>query len=53
MPKMIIYAPDEVLEKGLLIAGFSDYRQKRVKRDTNLRRFRDHFGTIPERTRKC
>lgn len=38
---------DAVLERGLLIAGFDHRRQQRVKRATNVTRFRTWFGSRP------
>ena len=44
---MAILTAIEFLQKGLELAGFSRRRQQRVCRATNLRRFKDHFGSLP------
>ena len=44
---MVLYTPDEMLEMGLLQAGFDANRQGRVKMETNVRRFTSHYGSSP------
>jgi hypothetical protein len=45
---MTLYTPDRMLEMGLELAGFDlSERQCRVKRDTNVRRFKSHYGSSP------
>jgi hypothetical protein len=44
---MLIATPDEILQEGLEIGGFNRQQQQRVKRDTNLRRFRAMYGSNP------
>jgi hypothetical protein len=44
---VVILTADEILSKGLLMVGFDVSRQQRVKRSTNLERFRSHFGSNP------
>jgi hypothetical protein len=45
--QMVLYTPDEMLEMGLLQAGFDANRQGRVKMETNVRRFTSHYGSSP------
>ena len=42
-----ILSPDEILQKGLELVGFSRRRQQNVARPTNLERFRAHYGSNP------
>jgi len=44
--KTIIYTPDEIMAMGFELAGFDRHRQK-VKRKTNLDRFRGAYGSAP------
>jgi hypothetical protein len=44
---MLILTDDEVLGKGLAMVGYNEERQARVKRATNIDRFKDHYGSIP------
>jgi hypothetical protein len=44
---MLILTDDEVLAKGLMFVGFNEQRQARVKYETNLKRFKDHYGSKP------
>jgi hypothetical protein len=44
---MLILTDDEVLAKGLAMVGYNEERQARVKRATNIDRFKDHYGSIP------
>jgi hypothetical protein len=44
---MTLYTPDRLLEMGLELAGFDlSERQCRVKRDTNMRRFKSHYIVV-------
>jgi hypothetical protein len=45
--KMVVLTTDEVLQKGLSMVGFDRDRQKNVSRETNLQRFRAHYGSNP------
>jgi hypothetical protein len=45
--KMVVLTTDEVLQKGLSMVGFDHDRQKNVSRETNLQRFRAHYGSNP------
>eukprot|EP00978_Attheya_sp_CCMP212_P031089 scaffold116281_cov54-Attheya_sp.AAC.1 len=42
-----ILAPDDFMSIGLELVGFSAYRQSRVKRSTNLKRFSSFYGSLP------
>jgi hypothetical protein len=42
-----LYTADEMLQMGLGQIGFSDDQQERVKRATNVRRFKAHYGSSP------
>jgi hypothetical protein len=42
-----ILAPDDFMSIGLELVGFSEYRQSRAKRSTNLHRFRTFYGSNP------
>jgi len=44
---VVIFTLDEILQKGLELCGFDRRRQSNVKRTTNLRRFKSHFGSNP------
>ena len=44
---LLILTPDEILQKGLELVGFSCRRQQNVTRPTNLVRFRAHYGSNP------
>jgi hypothetical protein len=46
-PQITIFLESEILSMGLKRAGFDDVRQQRVKRETNVRRFKSHFGSSP------
>jgi hypothetical protein len=43
---MLILTDDEVLAKGLDLVGYCEERQARVKKETNLVRFKDHYGSM-------
>ena len=43
-----IVTADEMMNTGLLYARFTKARIDRCKRDTNVKRFVSHFGSIPE-----
>jgi hypothetical protein len=45
--RMDLYSPDGMLEMGLELAGFDANKQGRVKRETNERRFKSHYGSSP------
>jgi hypothetical protein len=42
-----ILAPDDFMSIGLEMVGFSIDRQSRVKRSTNLKRFKSFYGSVP------
>jgi len=42
-----LYTADEMLRMGLGQIGLSDDQQNRVKRATNVRRFKAHYGSSP------
>lgn len=42
-----LYTADEILRMGLEQIGFSDDKQERVGRPTNVRRFKAHYGSSP------
>jgi hypothetical protein len=44
---MLILTDDEVLSEGLQFVGFNESRQARVKKTTNVQRFKEHYGSIP------
>ena len=44
---VVILTADEILQKGLLLVGFSIRRQQNVQRKTNIARFKAHFGSDP------
>jgi hypothetical protein len=44
---VVILTADEILRKGLLLVGFDGSRQKNVKRERNIERFKTHFGSDP------
>ena len=43
-----IYSTDEVLTRGLQLVGYSDRQLGRAKRETQVRRFKVHFGSSPK-----
>ena len=45
--KVCIFTVDEILSFGLFIVGFDEGWQARVKRRTNLKRFKQVFGSHP------
>jgi hypothetical protein len=45
---MLILTDDEVLTRGLDLVGFGDDCQAREKKETNVERFADHFGSKPQ-----
>jgi K+-sensing histidine kinase KdpD len=44
---MLVLDVDDVLAKGLKLVGFDELRQSRVTKETNVKRFKDHYGSIP------
>jgi len=42
-----VVTPNEVLERGLALVGFSNQRQQNVRREKNIGRFCTHFGAKP------
>ena len=44
---MLILTPDQIMRKGLELCGYDLKRQQRVKRETNLERFKDSYGSHP------
>jgi hypothetical protein len=44
---MLILTDDQVMAKGLELIGFGVERQARVKKETNVRRFKDGYGSAP------
>jgi hypothetical protein len=44
---MLVVSELKILHKGLQYAGFSNRRQKRVKHETNMERFRSFYGSDP------
>lgn len=42
---MLILSPDEILQRGLVCAGFADHR--RLQLSTRLRRFKAYYGSPP------
>jgi DDE superfamily endonuclease len=44
---MLILTDDEVLTRGLTLAGFGTHKQERVDDKANVDRFIDHFGSHP------
>lgn len=44
---VIILTANEFLRKGLEMVGFDRRRQQRVKRATNIQRFKDYYGSRP------
>jgi hypothetical protein len=44
---VVILTADELLRKGLELVGFEYHRQQNVSRETNLQRFRGHYGSNP------
>ena len=44
---LVILTEDEMLFKGLQLVGFNRRRMENVKRDTNIERFKAHYGSIP------
>ena len=44
---IVTLTTNEMLRKGLLLAGFDNFRQDRVKEETNKERFRSFYGSNP------
>jgi hypothetical protein len=44
---VVIFTPDEVLRIELEVVGFDHCRQNNVHRNTNLSRFKSHYGSLP------
>jgi hypothetical protein len=47
MEALLIIAPDDLMSIGLELVGFNAYRQRNVKRLTNLKRFKSFYGSAP------
>ena len=47
MEALLIIAPDDLMFIGLELVGFNAYRQRNVKRATNLKRFKSFYGSAP------
>jgi hypothetical protein len=45
--QQMIFTADEILFKGLELAGFSPRRQQRVIRENNVNRFKEFYGSDP------
>lgn len=43
----VVYSSDEILARGLSLVGLDLSCQRKVCRDTNLERFRSHYGSNP------
>lgn len=44
---VVVYTADQVLRRGLLLGGMSDFRQKKQKRDENIADFKALYGVHP------
>lgn len=44
---LVVLTPDDVLRRGLILVGFDERRQQRVKKKKNLSRFRQHYASDP------
>jgi hypothetical protein len=44
----VVLTPDEVLERGLKLVGFTIKQIQRVRENKNLSRFRTHYGAHPK-----
>lgn len=44
---LVVYTPDEILWKGLDLAGFDISRKRNVNQVQNLERFKAHYGSHP------
>ena len=42
-----IITPDQMLQTGLMLVGFEVHAIQKVSRNTNLKRFRSHYGSNP------
>ena len=47
MAQVQVMSPDEMLRRGLLLAGYDIQRQLRVKRAANVSRFKSVYGSWP------
>lgn len=45
--QLSICRPDDMLVRGLEMAGFDTVRQKRATRETNIKRFKAFYGSNP------
>ena len=45
---LLIYTPAEMLEEGLKALGWTETEIDRVRKETNMERFRSHFGADPD-----
>ena len=45
---IVVYTPNEILKKGLILAGYKMKSVSKVKKATNLERFQSHYGANPE-----
>jgi len=46
-PDVVVFTPDEILNKGLRLVNYSPRRIRRAKRKRNIERFKGHFGSEP------
>jgi hypothetical protein len=44
---VVVYTPDEIMEHGLRMMSYDVAKQAKVCRDTNLKRFREMYGSLP------
>jgi hypothetical protein len=44
---MLVLTDDEVLARGLELVGFDEWRQSRVQKATNVKRFKDFYVSKP------
>jgi len=44
---VFVHTADQILRKGLHLAGYDDYMQGNVKREANIDRFKAAFGSVP------
>ena len=44
---LLIYTEDEILDEGLRALSWEPFQIQRVKIETNIERFRSHFGAHP------
>jgi len=46
-PEIVVYTPDEILQKGLRLLNYSRRRIRRAKKARNIERFKGHYGSEP------